>query len=215
ELGAMLVRRFGGAVIRGSSTHTGARALRDYYPALARGGISPVITPDGPPRHPPGHPPRRPARPALQVQAGRAAARADVAAADPADGVRGLARLAGEVGQVRDPGALARAHRHRDRGAALRRAGDGRSGARAAAGGDGARAPAPVRRRPGCARGARMSAGLPDGRLAQAAMLPPLVMRCGAFGDMVLLTVLLEQLHARFGRRVDVIASGPWSEPLL
>jgi heptosyltransferase-2/heptosyltransferase-3 len=40
-------------------------------------------------------------------------------------------------------------------------------------------------------------------------------MRCGAFGDMVLLTVLLEQLHARFGRRVDVIASGPWSEPLL
>ena len=47
------------------------------------------------------------------------------------------------------------------------------------------------------------------------AQLPPLVMRCGAFGDMVLLTVLLEQLHARFGRRVDVIASGPWSEPLL
>jgi ADP-heptose:LPS heptosyltransferase len=51
---------------------------------------------------------------------------------------------------------------------------------------------------------------------AQAQVLaPPLVMRCGAFGDMVLLTVLLEQLHARFGRRVDVIASGPWSEPLL
>jgi ADP-heptose:LPS heptosyltransferase len=42
-----------------------------------------------------------------------------------------------------------------------------------------------------------------------------LVMRCGAFGDMVLLTVLLEQLHARFRARVDVIASGPWSEPLL
>jgi len=48
ELGAMLVRRFGGAVIRGSSTHTGARALRDYYQALTRDGISPVITPDGP-----------------------------------------------------------------------------------------------------------------------------------------------------------------------
>ena len=47
------------------------------------------------------------------------------------------------------------------------------------------------------------------------AQLPPLVMRCGAFGDMVLLTVLLEQLHARFGAPVDVIASGPWSEPLL
>jgi Domain of unknown function (DUF374) len=36
ELGAMMVRRFGGAVIRGSSTHTGARALRDYYQALVR-----------------------------------------------------------------------------------------------------------------------------------------------------------------------------------
>jgi heptosyltransferase-2/heptosyltransferase-3 len=51
--------------------------------------------------------------------------------------------------------------------------------------------------------------------LARAARLPPLVMRCGAFGDIVLLTVLLEQLHARFGAPVDVIASGPWSEPLL
>jgi ADP-heptose:LPS heptosyltransferase len=48
-----------------------------------------------------------------------------------------------------------------------------------------------------------------------AAERPPLVMRCGAFGDMVLLTVLLEQLHARFKAPVDVIASGPWSEPLL
>ena len=48
ELGAMMVRRFGGAVIRGSSTHTGARALRDYYQALTRDAVSPVITPDGP-----------------------------------------------------------------------------------------------------------------------------------------------------------------------
>jgi lysophospholipid acyltransferase (LPLAT)-like uncharacterized protein len=48
ELGAMLVRRFGGAVIRGSSTHTGARALRDYYQALVKDNVSPVITPDGP-----------------------------------------------------------------------------------------------------------------------------------------------------------------------
>ena len=30
ELGAMMVRRVGGHVIRGSSSHTGARALRDY-----------------------------------------------------------------------------------------------------------------------------------------------------------------------------------------
>jgi lysophospholipid acyltransferase (LPLAT)-like uncharacterized protein len=48
ELGAMLVRRFGGYVIRGSSTATGALALRDYYEALVKHGVSPVITPDGP-----------------------------------------------------------------------------------------------------------------------------------------------------------------------
>jgi lysophospholipid acyltransferase (LPLAT)-like uncharacterized protein len=48
ELGAIMVRRLGGHVIRGSSTHTGARALRDYYQALAQQGISPIVTPDGP-----------------------------------------------------------------------------------------------------------------------------------------------------------------------
>lgn len=48
ELGAMMVRRFGGHVIRGSSTATGARALKDYYEALVKHGVSPVITPDGP-----------------------------------------------------------------------------------------------------------------------------------------------------------------------
>ena len=48
EIGALLVRRFGGRVIRGSSTHTGALALRDYYEALVKENVSPVITPDGP-----------------------------------------------------------------------------------------------------------------------------------------------------------------------
>jgi lysophospholipid acyltransferase (LPLAT)-like uncharacterized protein len=48
EFGALLVRRLGGEVIRGSSTHTGARALRDFYQALVHEGISPVIAPDGP-----------------------------------------------------------------------------------------------------------------------------------------------------------------------
>jgi lysophospholipid acyltransferase (LPLAT)-like uncharacterized protein len=52
EMGAMLVRRVGAEVIRGSSSHTGARALRDYYQALSREGVSPAITPDGP-RGPP------------------------------------------------------------------------------------------------------------------------------------------------------------------
>ncbi|HUX74906.1 MAG TPA: DUF374 domain-containing protein [Steroidobacteraceae bacterium] len=48
EIGALLVRRLHGVVIRGSSSHTGARALRDYYQALVNDGISPAITPDGP-----------------------------------------------------------------------------------------------------------------------------------------------------------------------
>ncbi len=52
EFAAMMVKRLGGEVIRGSSSHTGARALRDYYQALAHEGISPAITPDGP-RGPP------------------------------------------------------------------------------------------------------------------------------------------------------------------
>jgi lysophospholipid acyltransferase (LPLAT)-like uncharacterized protein len=52
EFGALVVRKLGGEVIRGSSTHTGARALRDFYQALVHEGISPVIAPDGP-RGPP------------------------------------------------------------------------------------------------------------------------------------------------------------------
>jgi lysophospholipid acyltransferase (LPLAT)-like uncharacterized protein len=50
---AMLVRKIGGHVIRGSSSHTGARALRDFYETIVKHGISPAITPDGPrgPRH--------------------------------------------------------------------------------------------------------------------------------------------------------------------
>ena len=52
EFAAIIVRRLGAEVIRGSSSHTGARALRDYYQALAHEGVSPAITPDGP-RGPP------------------------------------------------------------------------------------------------------------------------------------------------------------------
>jgi hypothetical protein len=43
----------------------------------------------------------------------------------------------------------------------------------------------------------------------------PLVVRCGAFGDMVLVTTLIRDLSTRFGCPVDVLTSGPWSEPLL
>jgi hypothetical protein len=45
---AMLVGKVGGHVVRGSSTHTGARALRDYYETIVKQEISPAITPDGP-----------------------------------------------------------------------------------------------------------------------------------------------------------------------
>jgi lysophospholipid acyltransferase (LPLAT)-like uncharacterized protein len=45
---AMLVEKVGAHVIRGSSTHTGARALRDYYETIVKQLISPAITPDGP-----------------------------------------------------------------------------------------------------------------------------------------------------------------------
>jgi len=48
EVPAMIATRLGAQVIRGSSTHTGARALRDYYQLLVKEGVSPVITPDGP-----------------------------------------------------------------------------------------------------------------------------------------------------------------------
>ena len=48
EIPAMIATRLGARVIRGSSTHTGARALRDYYQLLVKDMVSPVITPDGP-----------------------------------------------------------------------------------------------------------------------------------------------------------------------
>lgn len=48
EIPALLVSKAGAQAIRGSSSNTGARALRDYYEAVVKQGISPAITPDGP-----------------------------------------------------------------------------------------------------------------------------------------------------------------------
>ncbi len=48
EVPAAIARRLGARVIRGSSTRTGAKALRDYYQLLVHENVSPVITPDGP-----------------------------------------------------------------------------------------------------------------------------------------------------------------------
>lgn len=43
----------------------------------------------------------------------------------------------------------------------------------------------------------------------------PLLVRCGAFGDMVLVTPLIRLLAARYGQPVDVVSSGGWTAPLL
>jgi len=52
ELGAMVLRRAGAYVIRGSSSRTGALALKEYFQALTREQVSTVVSPDGP-RGPP------------------------------------------------------------------------------------------------------------------------------------------------------------------
>lgn len=44
---------------------------------------------------------------------------------------------------------------------------------------------------------------------------PPLIVRCGAFGDVVVLTPLIRLLAARHGGPVDVVGSGAWTAPLL
>jgi len=43
----------------------------------------------------------------------------------------------------------------------------------------------------------------------------PLIVRCGAFGDVVVLTPLLRLLSARYDSPVDVVGSGAWTAPLL
>jgi heptosyltransferase-2/heptosyltransferase-3 len=46
-------------------------------------------------------------------------------------------------------------------------------------------------------------------------MTRPLVVRFGALGDMVLMTVAIRRLAERFGSPVDILGSGEWTEPLL
>ncbi|ACB76005.1 glycosyltransferase family 9 protein [Opitutus terrae] len=45
--------------------------------------------------------------------------------------------------------------------------------------------------------------------------LTPLVIRFGAFGDMVLMIPVLKALQQRYGAPCDLLGSGPWTEPLL
>lgn len=48
DMSASVAKSWGAATIRGSSTRTGAKALRDLYLAITKQGISPVNTSDGP-----------------------------------------------------------------------------------------------------------------------------------------------------------------------
>ena len=48
EAPSMLAISYNAQVVRGSSTHTGTRAIRHLCKALARDRLSPLITPDGP-----------------------------------------------------------------------------------------------------------------------------------------------------------------------
>ncbi|WP_407352976.1 glycosyltransferase family 9 protein [Luteimonas sp. R10] len=49
----------------------------------------------------------------------------------------------------------------------------------------------------------------------QAATAPPLIVRCGALGDMVMLTTLMRLVAARHESPVDVVSSGAWTAPVL
>lgn len=58
--------------------------------------------------------------------------------------------------------------------------------------------------------------GAPDATQGSRASTPrPLVVRFGALGDMVLMTVAIQELSRRFASPVDVLSSGAWTGPLL
>ena len=44
---------------------------------------------------------------------------------------------------------------------------------------------------------------------------PPLIVRFAAFGDVVLITALIEVLYRRYGAAVDLLSSGSWTRALL
>jgi lysophospholipid acyltransferase (LPLAT)-like uncharacterized protein len=48
DIPAKMARSWGGLVIRGSTTRTGAQAMRDMYNIIVKDGVSPVTTSDGP-----------------------------------------------------------------------------------------------------------------------------------------------------------------------
>jgi ADP-heptose:LPS heptosyltransferase len=47
------------------------------------------------------------------------------------------------------------------------------------------------------------------------ARAPPLIVRFAAFGDVVLITTMIEVLYRRYGSRVDLLSSGAWTRAIL
>ena len=52
-------------------------------------------------------------------------------------------------------------------------------------------------------------------RAEAARQAPPLIVRFAAFGDVVLITALVEVLYRRYGTRIDLLSSGPWTRAIL
>jgi heptosyltransferase-2/heptosyltransferase-3 len=52
-------------------------------------------------------------------------------------------------------------------------------------------------------------------REGNATLAPPLIVRFAAFGDVVLITAMIEVLYRRYGARVDLLSSGLWTPALL
>lgn len=48
EIAVQIIQSWGATPIRGSTTRTGAKAMRDLYEAVTKHGVSPVTTSDGP-----------------------------------------------------------------------------------------------------------------------------------------------------------------------
>jgi heptosyltransferase-2/heptosyltransferase-3 len=52
-------------------------------------------------------------------------------------------------------------------------------------------------------------------RSSSTAHAPPLIVRFAAFGDVVLITTMIEVLHQRYKSKVDLLSSGSWTRSIL
>ena len=50
---------------------------------------------------------------------------------------------------------------------------------------------------------------------SRSARAPPLIVRFAAFGDVVLITTMIEVLYRRYGAAVDLLSSGAWTRAIL